>query len=103
MNAERWSLVEQLFHAALERPADERSAFVESSCDDLEVRRQVEALLAADAEPDDRESLAAAVASDWAQSFEPSIIGRDVDGYRIDAELGAGGMGEVYRAHETAL
>jgi serine/threonine-protein kinase len=103
LTPERWPVVEELFHAALERPEGERRWFVESSTDDLEVRQQVAALLVADARDAAFESLPAAIASDWAQSFAPPLIGREFDGYRIDAELGAGGMGEVYRAHESAL
>src|SRR5262249_28420121 len=32
-----------------------------------------------------------------------SMIGKRIGVFRIDAMLGAGGMGEVYRAHDTAL
>ena len=36
----RWSELEQLYHAALERPPDERAGFVEHACaHDEELRR----------------------------------------------------------------
>ena len=34
---------------------------------------------------------------------EPSLIGQRLGVYRIDALIGAGGMGEVYRAHDVRL
>src|SRR5947207_7766970 len=47
MNATRWSQVERLYHAALERPAAERVAFLRDACgDDGELRQEVESLLA---------------------------------------------------------
>jgi serine/threonine protein kinase len=31
------------------------------------------------------------------------MIGKDIGHYRIDAQIGQGGMGVVYRAHDTQL
>jgi eukaryotic-like serine/threonine-protein kinase len=48
MSPERWQQIEQLYHAALERAADERAAFLAAAClDDESLQREVEALLVA--------------------------------------------------------
>jgi len=47
MDQERWRRIEELFHAALEREPDARSAFLDVACGgDTDLRRQVEGLLA---------------------------------------------------------
>ena len=46
MTPERWTDVERLFHAALERSPLERPAFLDESCaSDAELRREVQSLL----------------------------------------------------------
>src|SRR5438309_7162704 len=48
MKPERWQLLDQLFHSALEREPGERAAFLDEACGGVEsLRKQVEALLAA--------------------------------------------------------
>ena len=50
MNPDKWRKISELFEAALNRPLDQRAAFIEAECaGDEEVRRRVEAMLAADA------------------------------------------------------
>src|SRR5262245_38211850 len=47
MTTERWRRVEDLFHSALDRAADDRAAFLDLACaDDRALRDQVESLLA---------------------------------------------------------
>jgi len=42
----RWLELERLYHAALERPLDERASFVEQACaGDEWLRRELESLL----------------------------------------------------------
>jgi hypothetical protein len=42
-----WAAVERVYHAALERPADARAAFLREACGgDNELQRDVESLLA---------------------------------------------------------
>ncbi len=48
MKPERWQKLDRLFHSALERQPEERAAFLDEACaGDQQLRREVEALIAA--------------------------------------------------------
>src|SRR5438094_100659 len=117
-SSDRWRRVEELCHAALERDAQARAEFLADACGgDDDLRREVEALLA-HAQTADR-FLAAplgAVAADVlaGESLSPAgqltaarrmslATGARLGTYEIVTPLGAGGMGEVYRARDTKL
>lgn len=105
LTPDRWRRVEALFDEALARPEADRPAFVAARCaGEPELQREIESLLAADAGPDAGAALIGDAASDWAAGDDRgSLVGRDIDGYRVISLLGAGGMGEVYVARELAL
>ena len=47
MDADRWQRISRLYHAALERPVDERRSFLDASCSgDEALRGEVDSLLA---------------------------------------------------------
>jgi eukaryotic-like serine/threonine-protein kinase len=53
MKQELWRRVEELFHAALERPPEARRAFLDEACGkDNELRRQVAMLISKDEHAD---------------------------------------------------
>ena len=117
MNSEKWQRAKALFQAALERPAAERAAFVESAVEaDEELRLEVQLLLRADAAGVnvlDRLTLAdAAVIAAGATDFpsgqgdplESALsVGHRIGPYTVTALLGAGAMGQVYRARDPKL
>jgi eukaryotic-like serine/threonine-protein kinase len=103
MTPERWAEIERLYHAALAQPTDRRGAYLAEACaGDDEVRREVESLLAqpASAVTFDRAAVAAGFVSDLGRSV---LTGRRLGAYQILAPLGAGGMGDVYRARDMRL
>jgi serine/threonine protein kinase len=107
MDAERWTRVEQLCQAALERDEHEQAAFLASACgSDQELRREVESLLVhrdkavTFMEGGAMDAAAQVLAADGEQTPLDSSrwAGRLVGSYRIVAKVASGGMGDVYRA-----
>jgi serine/threonine protein kinase len=100
---EQWAKVNDLFHGALERAAGERRTWLLAQTGgDPEVMREVEALIAAhEREPSFLD--APAVLSEPPVANAASLNGRQIGPYVLSREIGRGGMGVVYLAHDTRL
>jgi serine/threonine protein kinase/Tol biopolymer transport system component len=106
MKPERWQKIEQLYHAALERQENQRAAFLHEVCaGDDALRRDVESLLLHENGANsflDAPAMEVAVKM-LGEEQGQSMIGRQLGAYQVVSLLGAGGMGEVYLAHDTKL
>ena len=96
MTADRWHGMTAIFHAALACDPAVRDGFLSDACkDDPSFRHEVDALVAAHLD-------AASFGQDPLFPAGDRVSRRDpTGGLSIDALLGVGGMGEVYRAHDT--
>lgn len=89
---------DDVLEQALDLPEESRPAFLDQACGhDHDLRREVERLLAVDA-------------GGWgdfleAGAFERTtcVPGTVIDRYVIKSQIGAGGMGVVYRAHDPEI
>jgi serine/threonine-protein kinase len=98
--------IEDVCDAALDRDVRDRAAFVEAACaGDETLRREVEALLAhaQKGEAFLASPIGEVAAQVLADAPDTSLVGQQIGTYTILSRLGAGGMGEVYRARDSRL
>ena len=106
MTSDRWLKIEEIYHTALKVEENQRAIFLDQACQgDEGLRREVESLLASDAQAADFMEAPAVelLARGMTDPGLSSLIGRQLGTYQILALLGAGGMGEVYKARDTRL
>ena len=106
MNAERWRRISAVFDELCDAPAAERNTLLAQCCgDDGDLRREVSSLLEADAAGNALDEhlprLRIAVAADWARDSEAPPPGATIGSWRIQRELGRGGMGVVMLAERS--
>jgi serine/threonine protein kinase len=104
MATDRDDRIERICMAALDRSPAARPAYVRDACaGDEPLRLEVESLLAREPKAEGFLATAALEVAAGEMARQPLMVGRRIGAYQILSLLGAGGMGEVYRARDSTL
>lgn len=99
LKPETWTRVRALFEAALELLPEQRDELLARECGgEPEVAREVRAMLRADAGSPRATPMVEAEPGQALASR--NFVGATIGGFRVVRQIGAGGMGVVYEAHQ---
>ncbi len=100
MSDSRWERLQSLFAQAVVLQGGEREKLLSESCeDDPDLRRELEALLEADRDPDRLTSFA--LDAEFVQQLDDQLVGTTIDAWELVERIGAGGMGSVFLARRV--
>src|SRR5215211_9011949 len=106
MRKNNWKKVEKIFHAALDVPSEERRAYLQKACaGDDKLFSEVESLIKSLEKNSDflDEPVLGVALSALHKNGQKKLTGTTIGFYELHEKIGAGGMGEVYKAFDTRL